>query len=208
MARREPTGADATDAVRTALKSQYHAALTMLREAIERCPVGLWSSGDYVNPFWRIVYHTLYGTHLYLQPNEAAFRPWEHHQTGIQDMDDKPAPPELQDVLELPHRPPQTGEPYTKTQMLEYWSICEGMVDGAVDALDLLDRDCGFSWHKLSSTGYDSTCSSVAEHQIMTVRHIQHHVAQLSDRLRAASGAGVDWVRARRDSEPPAGGGD
>lgn len=205
MTQPEPA-ANATEALRTALKSQYYAALAMLREAIERCPNGLWSSGDYVNPFWRIAYHTLYGTHLYLQPNESAFRPWEHHQTGIQDLDDMPAPPELQDVLELPHRPPQTGDPYTKAQVLEYWSMCEAMVASAVDALDLLNRDCGFSWHKLPSNEYDSTCSSVAEHQIMAIRHIQHHVAQLSDRLRKASEVGVDWVRARSKTDPRAGG--
>ncbi len=148
MAQQERVAAT-TEALRVALKSQYYAALAMLREAIERCPDGLWSSGNYANPFWRIAYHALYGVHLYLQPNEAAFRPWEHHQTGIQDLDDIPAPPELQDVLELPDRPPQTGEPYTKTQMLEYWGICERMVDGAVDALDPLRKDCGFSWHRL-----------------------------------------------------------
>ncbi len=192
-----------TKAFGVALKSQYYAALAMLREAIERCPDGLWSSGDYVNPFWRVAYHTLYGVHLYLQPNEAAFHPWEHHQTGIQDLDDIPAPPELQDVLELPDRPLQTGEPYTKKQMLEYWSICERMVDGAIDAIDLLGKDCGFSWHRLPAPGDNVTCSGVAEHQIMAIRHVQHHVAQLSDRLRAAAGAGVDWARARRDARRP-----
>ncbi len=205
MAQREPAAASATEALKAALKSQYYAALAMLRQAIERCPNGLWSNRDYANPFWRIAYHTLYGTHLYLQPNEAAFRPWEHHQTGIQDLDDIPAPPELQDVLELPHRPPQTGEPYAKEQVLEYWHICERMVDRAIDGLDLLDPDCGFSWHRQPSGEDDATCSSVAEHQIMAVRHIQHHVAQLSDRLRGASEAGVDWVRARRNARPPTG---
>ena len=186
MGANETSGATA---LRFAVKSQYHAALAMLRDAIDRCPGALWSSNDYENPFWRVVYHTLYSTHLYLQPRESAFRPWEYHQTGIQDMDDVPAPPDLLDALELPHRPPQTGEPYTQAQMLDYWGICDAMVDGAIDALDLLADHCGFSWH--------SGCPR-AVHQIMSVRHIQHHTAQLSDRLRAASGAGVDWVRVKQ----------
>jgi len=37
--------ADATRALGSALKSQYHAALAMLRLAIERCPDDLWSGG-------------------------------------------------------------------------------------------------------------------------------------------------------------------
>jgi len=175
--------ADATEVFRAALKKQYHAALAMLREAVERCPDELWAGGDYLNPFWRIAYHTLYYTHLYLQAKETDFRPWEHHQTGLQHMDDVPAPPELEDVLELPHRPPQTGVPYTKAEILAYWDLCDGMVDGAVDAHDLLDPECGFSWKKRSR----------AEHQVSSIRHIQHHTAQLGERLRSVAGIGVGW---------------
>jgi hypothetical protein len=57
------------DALRSALKSQYHATLAMLRAAIRRCPDDLWTgSGGHANPFWRIAYHTLFYAHLYLQP--------------------------------------------------------------------------------------------------------------------------------------------
>ena len=134
MDQRESLGtrAEAIDALRSALKSQYHAALRMLHGAIERCPDVLWSSGEYRNPFWRIAYHALYYTHLYMQPSTDTFHPWEHHQTGIQHMDDIPAPPEIEDLTELPHRPPQTGEPYSKAQLLEYLSICGQMVDGTI----------------------------------------------------------------------------
>src|SRR5437667_12873733 len=71
----------AMEALRSALKSQYHATLAMLRTAIRRCPDDLWTArSDHANPFWRIAYHTLFYTHLYLQPNNRVFRPWEHHQ--------------------------------------------------------------------------------------------------------------------------------
>ena len=33
-------------AFRSVLKSQYHAALAMLREAVERCPTDEWSNAD------------------------------------------------------------------------------------------------------------------------------------------------------------------
>ena len=179
---------DTTEILRTALKSQYHAMFTMLRVAIEKCPDRLWVSKDHTNPYWRIVYHTIYFWHLYMQPEASAFCAWEHHQTGIQDLDDYPAPPEIQDLVEPPHRPPQTGEPYSKEQMLDYRAICELMIDDAVDALDLTSPESGFSWYKIPK----------AEHQLVTVRHLQHHTAQLSDRLRAATGEGIGWIGARR----------
>lgn len=184
----EHDSANATGMLRSALKSQYHAALAMLRQAIEKCPENLWTSRDCTNPFWRLVYHTLYFAHLYIQPSAAAFRPWEHHQTGIQDLDDIPAPPDILELTELPHRPPQTGEPYTRAQMLEYWAICDEMVDATLDAQDLSSAESGFSWYRLSKL----------EHKIVAVRHIQHHTAQLADRLRATLNTGIDWVGARR----------
>ena len=161
------------EAIRSALKSQYHASLAMLRAAIRRCPDDLWtSSGRHANPFWRIAYHTLYYTHLYLQPNNWVFRPWEHHQRGIQRM----------------RTPLKTKRLYAKAEVLAYWSICESMVDDAVDALDLNDPQSGFSWYKVPKM----------EHQIINIRHVQYHQAQLADRLRVSTGAGANWADARR----------
>ena len=164
------------DVLRSALKSQYHATLAMVRAAIKRCPDDLWtSSGGHANPFWRIAYHTLYYTHLYLQPNNWTFRPWEHHRGGFQRFE----------------RSPRGGRPYTKAEVLAYWRIYDAMVDDAVDALDLNSPESGFSWYK----GFPK-----AEHQILNIRHIQYHEAQLADRLRAAMGAGVNWAYARRSA--------
>jgi hypothetical protein len=162
------------DALRSALKSQYHATLAMLRAAIRQCPDDLWTSSDgHKNPFWRIAYHTLYYTHLYLQPNNRVFRPWEHNQPGIQGFE-KP--------LGARRRP------YTKDEVLAYWAVCDAMVDHAVDTLDLTAPLSGFSWYKIPKL----------EHQLVNIRHVQYHEAQLADRLRAATGAGVGWADARR----------
>jgi hypothetical protein len=159
--------------VRKALKGQYHAALTMLRQAVERCPAQLWTSG---NPaFWRVAYHTAFFTHLYLQPNEAAFRPWEHCREEYQFLGPVPWPP---------HRLPDIGEPYEKAQVLDYLAKCDAMVDAAVDALDLRSCDAGFSWYKMPKL----------EHQIMNIRHIQNHTSYLGARLRAAGDVGLNWI--------------
>ena len=91
--------------LRAVLKSQYHASLAMLREAIERCPPDEWLSTNHKNAFWQVSYHALFFAHLYLQPDEAAFRLWDQHRgegDGI------------------------AGEPYTQAQVLQYGSSATG----------------------------------------------------------------------------------
>lgn len=160
--------------IKAALNGQYHGALAMLKQAIEDCPDDLWNGGPYAVPFWRVAYHTLYFTHLYLQPNLEAFQPWAHHR---EDYHDLPWPP---------GSGPTIADPYTKQQLLDYWQICDSMIDAAVDRLDLDAPDCGIPWHK----GMPKL-----DHQLHNIRHIQHHTAFLSARLRTANGTEVRWVR-------------
>lgn len=164
--------------IKPVLKRQYHASLEMLGNAIQRCPEDVWSSTDHTNAFWQIAYHALYFAHMYSQQDEAAFRPWEHHQAANQYPDGIPGPPDPNSSL------PLLPKPYTKAQVLEYWRFCDEMVDGAVDKLDLENPQCGFSWYRMSKL----------EHQFVSIRHIQHHAAQLADRLRAAANIGIEWV--------------
>ena len=172
---------DYTKSLRAILKSQYHAALAMLGQAITLCPEEAWDSREYLTPCWQIAYHTLFFAHLYIQPREEAFHPWEQHQAEVQYPDGIPGPPDPKSSL------PLIPTPYAKADVLTYWSICDRMVDDAIDALDLHSRDSGFSWYKVPKL----------EHQIVNIRHIQHGAAQLADRVRSAAGVGVDWVQAR-----------
>lgn len=173
--------ARAAAALATVLKSQYHAALAMLRDAIERCPDALWLDDAPKNAFWQVAYHALFFTHLYLGQDADSFEPWAEHQRDNQNEDGIGGTPDPASTLPLIPRP------YSKEQVLRYWMICDQMIDGGVDALDLRRRDSGFHWYKVSKL----------EHQIINIRHIQHHTAQLSDRLRAAENVGVKWVGAR-----------
>jgi hypothetical protein len=150
--------------IKAALKSQYHAALAMLEPAIEECPVELWAREHPASPYWQIAYHVLFFTHLYMIQNEDAFTPWEHHREETQFLGELPWPP---------HDPPNSGEPYTREQVLAYWRAVDGMVDATIDAVDLEAEDCGFWWYELTKL----------EHEWMNVRHIQHHTGQMRDRL-------------------------
>jgi DinB superfamily len=161
--------------VQSALKSQYHAALKTLHEVIEKCPEQMWNDPGDSAPFWRVVYHTLFFTHLYLQKDEAAFKPWHRHRDEAQ---------YIASVSRHEHRPPKPCEPFTRAELLEYWDACNGMIDVGVDALDLSAPQCGFPWYKMPTL----------EHQIVNIRHIQHHAAILSSRLRRSTGIAIAWV--------------
>jgi hypothetical protein len=167
--------------LRRILKSQYHAGLAMLREAVERCPDDLWLNGDRRNAFWQVAYHALFFTDYYLQSDHQAHRPWKEHQAAVQNPDGIAGPPEPGNAL------PLIPKPYTKAQVLTYGSLCDGMVDGAVDALDLSSPQSGFPWYRISKL----------EHQLVNLRHLQHHAAQLADRLRASLDIGITWVGSR-----------
>lgn len=180
--------ADMTETLRATLKSQYHAALAMLRHGIELCPASVWTGSEHTNAPWQIAYHTLFFTHLYVQIDEAAFRPWAKHRADNQYPDAIPGPADPDSRL------PLLPEPYTKAEVMEYWRFCDDMIDGAVDAMDIHAPASGFSWYKVSKL----------EHQLINLRHIQHGAAQVADRVRAATGAGVDWVGARRNLRTPA----
>ena len=168
--------------VRDALKSQYRAGLAMLREAVELCPDDLWLTTENTNAYWQVAYHALFFTHLYLQPTSADFRPWPGHQSQVQNEDGIGGPPDPASDL------PVIPEPYSRDQVLTYTAHVAREVETVVDTLDLASLESGFSWYRVSKL----------EHQLINVRHLHHHAAQLADRLRNATGNGVRWVGARR----------
>ncbi|MHB8636531.1 MAG: hypothetical protein ACYC96_08665 [Fimbriimonadaceae bacterium] len=154
--------------IRGALKGQYHAGLKMLRQCVERCPDTVWVAGEHPRTFWRIAYHGTFFTHLYLQQNEAAFRPWEK---AVADAD-------------CLWESPPVIEAYSKADMLDYIDLVDSQVDATVDALDLETSDSGFPWYpSIDKLG----------HELMNIRHLQGHVGQLSERL-MADGVDTDWA--------------
>lgn len=179
-----PGGRELDRRFREGITRQYRATLAMFREAVARCPEGTWTDRGPVNPTWRIAYHALYFTHLYLQPGERHFQPWEKHQTWIQYMDDDPGELDLDDFLELPERPEQTGEPYTRAEILEYCDVVDAGVRAWVEALDLTSLDDGFSWHVPQRSRF--------EQQVANLRHLQLHTTQIADRL--GQGNAPEWV--------------
>jgi hypothetical protein len=60
-------------------------------------------------------------------------------------------------------------------------------IDDGVDKLDLSASQSGFPWYEMPKL----------EHQLVNIRHIQHHAAVLSNRLWRSDGILVDWVARR-----------
>ena len=153
--------------IKDSIKSQYHASLAMLRQVVEMCPERLWEDMAYVNPFWRVVYHTLIYTHFYLQPTEKDFVPWEKH---------------LQDLQLLGPSAPE-AKAFSKAEVLDYLALCLEQVESQVDAVDL-GAESGFDWLPFDKL----------ELQLYNIRHIQQHTGELCERLGAQGEVEVNWV--------------
>ena len=163
--------------IKGVIRSQYLAALEMLRQAMARCPQPLWDNPEDESRFWHVAYHTLFYTHLYLQDKQEGFIPWARHRKDHHFLGPLPRPP---------HDLPQLGEPYTPEELLAYCTICEQQVRERVDALDL-EAGSGFSWLPFGKL----------ELQFYNIRHLQQHTGELMERLGARAGVEVDWVDSR-----------
>ncbi|MCP4363089.1 MAG: DinB family protein [Chloroflexi bacterium] len=160
--------------IKTVIKSQYLAALEMLKQVIEKCPESLWADPVYKNQFWHVAYHMLFYTHLYLQPTEADFVPWEKHQENYNFMGPTPWPP---------HEPPVIDEPYNREDVLAYVAHCQAQVKTVVDGLNL-EGESGFDWLPMSKL----------ELQFYSIRHLMLHTGELAERIGQAADQDVDWV--------------
>lgn len=156
------------------VERQYRASLEMLSQAVHHCPDFLWFSSDYQNRFWHIAYHALFYAHFYLQDSEATFHPWEKHRPNYQFLGPTPWPPHERPIIE---------DPYNKADIIEYQKFCLKQVEERV-RIPALDSPSGFHWLAFNRL----------ELHFYNVRHIQHHAAQLIDRLRNIEGTGIGWV--------------
>jgi hypothetical protein len=149
------------------ISSQYLAALRMLRQAIARCPEALWDDARDANRFWHVAFHTLFYTHLYLQPTVADFQSWAGHREGLNRFDARS----------------EATRPYTQADLLAYCDVCERQVRDLVPQLDW-EGPSGFEWLPFGKL----------ELQVYSIRHIQQHTGELMERLGSRAGIHVDWV--------------
>lgn len=149
--------------VKPLLVSQFRATFAMLRDCIEMCPEDAWAQGEHPRTFWRITYHALYYTHLYLSPTVEDFEPWERHVPHARvlwDDDEDGVPPR--------------ETTFSRADLLGYLDDLHGRVPEFIERIDLSSGDSGFPWYKNMSK---------LEHLMLTLRHLGTHVGQLQERL-------------------------
>jgi hypothetical protein len=178
--------------LQAALKEQYHAGLAMLADCIGRCPAEMWASpnpvgGSCQRAFWRIAFHAVYFTHLYLGQSDEAFQPppAESVVGGREEFRRMwQAPGDLE-----PYELAEDVQPLNPAELMEYLAYVDGLIDPVVDTLDLSSPESGFYWYRNISK---------LSHELLNLRHLQGHVGQLSELL-MLQGIDSDWISRRRE---------
>lgn len=148
---------------------QLEAAIDMLENAVRACPEEIWSDRSRKPEYWYVVYHTLFFLDLYSFGSVEGFVP--------------PVPfnlDELDPAGILPERP------YTKEELLTYLEHGRGKCRAAVAAMtaEKAQQRSPFAW-------LDTT---EGELLLTTLRHVQHHAAQLNLILRQTTDSAPRWV--------------
>ncbi len=163
------------DTLRTLLRNQFEAALSTLGLCIEGCPRTDWDAPVVNEPVCRVVFHTLFFTDLYLSPDEASFREQCFHRDNADLFGD--------------YEQLQWCEPtslYDRAPLQEYLAFCRNKVVAVLDA----ETDESLA----GPSGFPRREFTRAELHVYSIRHIQHHAAQLSMRLRLSHQIDIPWV--------------
>jgi hypothetical protein len=159
------------------LGHQYEASLSALNLSIARCPDEIWNQPVAKWKFCQAAFHVVFFSDLYLQSSddvEALKRqPFhvEHKET-------------FRDYEELEDRPQVLvyEKPFVMSYLLQVRRKAQDTIER--ETAEILAGPSGFHWRKCSR----------AELHVYNIRHIQHHAAQLSLRLRQDTDVNIPWV--------------
>lgn len=150
------------DAYKTAVLAQFEGSLDMLADCVRRCPAKHWNGIIGTYPFWQVAHHALSFVDFYAARSAAEWTPHETYlPKGRRDLD-----------AEYPSRS------FSKREILDYLEYCNGRVR------ESLARETARSL--AGPSGFPRLKMTRAEVPIYNLRHLQHHVGQLSAHLRRA----------------------
>ena len=153
--------------LKAALKEQYHAGLSNLRECIGKCSDELWNEVHAERHTWRLAWHTAFFTHFYLGQTEQAFERWSGDKR-------------------LSHEGYEKPDGYSRAEMLQYIQYIDALVDRTVDALDLSAPETGFEWYPNMTK---------ISHELMNLRHTQGHIGAFAELIMGVNPAEeITWV--------------
>jgi len=158
--------------------SQIRAALRTLRATVEACPEGLWRRRVGHSAFWALAYHGVFFAHLYLSPSEEAFEPFVREVAGREGF----GRTDLDDWSTL-----TDDDVYSREDVIAYCDFVDEQTGRWVESKPF-DQPSGFYWLEFTR----------GEAHLYNLRHIQHHAAQLADRLRQELDVGTRWIPSGR----------
>jgi len=163
------------DTFKELIANQFEATLCTLDTCIERCPENAWDDKIGQYPFNQVAFHTLFFTDYYLGRDAEALRGQPFHRDN---------PEFFGDYEQLEYREPVTL--YDRASIKKYMRHCRQKASDVIasETADSLSGPAGFPRRDFSR----------AELYVLTIRHIQHHAAQLSLRLRIDADVEIPWV--------------
>jgi hypothetical protein len=166
------------DEFRRLIGHQFEAALCTLSRCIDACPDENWNAPVANLAFCQVAFHTLFFVDYYLEPqaptaDELRLQPFRREHADF-----------FRDYEEL--QPRKQILLYDRPGVQEYLAHCRAKAARviAAETAESLTAPCGFPPKTFSR----------AELHVYSIRHIQHHAAQLSLRLRLDTGADIHWI--------------
>ncbi len=176
--------------LRTALSRQFGAAIDMLENALVACPTSLWRARLWSAPadlpfppwippefseFWYLAYHTLFWLDLYL--------------SSAREEDFAPPAPFIWTECDPAVSPER---PYTKEELHAYLAVLQRTCHTTFSALTDERAHQAVSYYAWTR----GEAVSFLEVQMLNMRHVQEHAAQLSLFLgqHGIPDAALDWV--------------
>lgn len=165
------------DTLKELLSHQFEATLCTLNFCVARCPDDLWTARVAKWTFCQAAFHTTFFADYYLQPTED-IEPFKRQPYHLEHA------AEFRDYEELEDRPQVLS--YEKPFVLNYVQHARRKAQETVarETAEVLAGPSGFSWRKCSR----------AELHVYNMRHVQHHAAQLTLRLRLDAGIDIPWI--------------
>lgn len=163
------------NAFKELIANQFEATFCMLGACVDRCPEADWQMPIANLTFNQAAFHALYYGDVYLGPDLKSLREQEFYQANAGILGD---PKELRDRI------PKTV--YDRAFIQSYLKHCREKAAKVIaeETEDTLKRQPGFDWLEFSR----------AEVHVYNLRHLQHHTAHLSLRLRLDAGVEIPWV--------------
>lgn len=162
------------DTLKESLANQFEAAFCTLNFCIDRCPDSAWDAPVVNLAFCQVVFHTLFYADVFLGANLDSLRGQQFHRDNADFF---------RDYEELEDRKPELL--YEKAPVKAYLEYCRKKAAAAiaVETAESLGAPCDFERRHFSR----------AELYVYTIRHIQHHAANLSLRLRIDFNEDIPW---------------